>query len=215
MDEELTLLHTSSIVFVGKFRDEVFDMFDERDLFDGQIDPGSRIRAGSIVQCAYASGKYQFRAVPDRIDVLASDPEVVPEPLVEAARFVAEEIDVVRKVAPVSGIGMNCDTIFSRRLISESGARYCASLTALQVKALVGVESASTMVRTRFNVGSVEYDMRIEPHFQSEGENLYVAVNAHRTVNQADSLESVLKHTSAFREYVEDFHRRVIAHEIG
>lgn len=208
----MTLSHLSSVVFAGKFPD---DMFDERDLFDGQIDRGQRVHTNSFIHCTYASGKYQFRSVPERIDVLASDSEVIPQPLAETVRFVAKEIDAVRRAVSVLGIGMNCDTIFPRHLISESGARYCASLIASQVNGLVGAESASTMVRARFNMGSIEYEIRIEPHFQSEGENLYVAVNGYQALGQADLLESALEHTDAFREYVKDFHRRVIAHEIA
>ena len=210
--EETNLLHLSSIVFVGKFSDV---MLDERDLFDGQIDPESRMRSGSIMQCTYASGKYEFSTTSERIDILANDPEIIPEPLFEAAQSVAEEIDVVRRVVPVSGIGMNCGTIFSRHLISESGARYCASLIRPQLESLIGDESLSTMVRALFDREPFRYDIRIEPHFLSKGENLYVAVNGYQALGQTDPLESALKHTDAFREYVKDFHHRVIAYEIG
>lgn len=213
--EEINLSHFSSIVFVGKFPDEMLDMFDERDLFDGQIDPKGRVLTSSFMQCTYASGKYQFRAVPDRIDVIASDSEIASEPLIEAARFVAEEIETVRRVISVTGIGMNCDTIFPRNLIPEGGERYCASLIGPHLEPLISDEPLITMARGQFNKEPFQYDVRIEPHFQSGGEQLFVAVNGYQALGQTDSLESALKHTGAFREYVKDFHQRVIAHEIG
>lgn len=213
--EEINLLHLSRIVFTGEFPNTMLITLDERDLFDGQVDLESRVRSGSTVQCTYASDKYQFRAAPDRIDVTATDLEVIPESLIEAAQFIAKQIDAVRRAVPVSIIGMNCDTILPRHLISESGERYCASLIKPQLKSLVGDESFSTMARAQLNRGPFQYDIRIEPHFLSKRENLYVAVGSYQALGQTDSLESVLKHTGAFREYVQGFHHRVIAYEIG
>ena len=210
--EEVNLWHLSSIVFVGKFSDA---MFDEHDLFDGQIDPENHMRAGSIVQCTYASGKYQFRVISDRIDVIAGDSEVTPKPLTEAAQLIAKEIDAARRFVSVTGMGMNCETTFPRHLISESGERYCASLIGPHLEPLISDEPLTTMARGQFNKEPFQYDVRIEPHFQSGGEQLFVAVNGYQALSQTDSLESALKHTDAFREYVKDFHQRVRAHEIG
>lgn len=210
-EKEVDLLRPSSVVFVGRLPDNIFD---ERDLFDGQVDPEHRVRVNSVVRCTYASGKYELHATLERVDIIANDPEIIPEPLLEAAQSVAKEIDAVRKVVPVSGIGMNCDTILPRHLISESGERYCASLVKPQLKSLVGDESLSTMTRVQFNREPFRYDVRIEPHFLSEGEHLYVAVNGYQALGRTDLLESALEHIDAFREYVKDLHRRVMAHEI-
>ena len=210
MKGEVTLSHISTLVFVGTFPD---NMFDERDLFEGRIDPGY-VRAGPIIQCSYASGEYQFRVTPDRVDLMARGSDIVSEALVEAAQLIVGQIDAAGRVAPVSGFGMNCDTTFPRHLIGAAGTDYCASLLAPRVRTIVGEESFNPMARVQFSRGPFRYDVRIEPHVQSRGENLYVAVNGHQAVGQGDLLVSKFEPTDTFRSFVKELHQRITAHGI-
>ena len=202
------VLHVSSFVFVGNFPE---NMFDERELFDGRIDLGGRLHAGPVLQCAYAGGVYQFQAVPDRIDLRANTPNIMPDTLIEAGQFIAKQLDDVKRAVKVSGFGMNCDTIFDQHLIRAKGRDYCFNLLARhKMRAIVDSEITNPLSRVQFIKGAMRYDVRIEPHFQSEGNNLFVAVNGHQNISAQDSLGERLQYTDAFREYVEGLHRRVL-----
>ena len=206
----MTLLHSSSLVFVGKFPE---DIFDERELFDGRLDPGGRMRVGPVMQCSYAGGMYQFRITPDRIDLVANSSDIVPDTLVNAARFISEELESARRAVQISGFGMNSETIFDRNLVGKSGLSYCLNLAASQIATLIDSEPANSLTRVQFVREPIRYEVRIEPHFQSNGENLFVAVNGHQEVNIKDSLDAKFQHIDAFRHYVEEFHRRIVKTE--
>lgn len=198
--------YASSLVFVGAFPSE---MFDERELFDGRLDAGQRLITGPIVQCSYASGKYRFRAMPDRVDLTATDPEIVPDALVGAARIIVAGIVDAHRAVHVSGFGMNCDTIFDRHSIGTRGADYCLKLADPTIMTLVDAESLDALTRARFEKDAFRYDIRFEPHVNSRGDGLLVAVNGHQDVDRAESLNDKLRQTGAFRAYVENLHQRI------
>ena len=206
----MALLHSSSLVFVGKFPE---DMFDERELFGGRLDPGGRMRVGSIMECNYDGGMYQFHVAPDRIDLRANVPDIVPETLIDAARFIARELESARRAVRILGFGMNCDTVFDRHLLGVNGLEYCLSLAAPQITTLIDAELANSLTRVQFIRDELRYEVRVEPHFISNGDNLYVAVNGHQEVNTDDSLDAKFQHIDAFRHYVEEFHRRIVKTE--
>ena len=205
---DVAVLYVSSFVFVGNFPE---NMFDERELFGGRIDPGGRIHAGPVLQCAYAGGVYQFHAVPDRIDLRANTPNIMPETLVEAVQFIVKQLDPLRRAVNISGFGMNCDTTIDQHLIRARGRDYCFNLLARnKIRAIVDTEITNSLTRVQFVKDAVHYNVRIEPHFQSDGNNLFVAVNGHQNINAQDSLGEKLQHTDAFKEYVEGLHRRIL-----
>lgn len=204
----MTQSYVSTMVFAGTFPP---DMFDEREFFDGKLDPGQRRITGPAIRCGYASGKYQLVATPERIDLVAiQTPQILPDALVDAARVVAARIEGVRRAVQVSGVGMSCDTIFNRHSIGGRGEDYCLKLVKPTILTLVDAESAGTMTKTMLRKDTLLYEVRFEPYFNSLGEDLYVAINCHQDVDKAESLDDKVQQKDAFQTYVEGLHKRII-----
>lgn len=202
------MLHMSSFVFVGKFPE---NMFDERELFDGRLDPGGRLHVGPVMQCTYASGVYRFQAMPDRIDLRANTPNIMPETLVKTVQFIVNQLDSAGRAVNLSGLGMNCDTTFDQNLIDTNGRDYCYNLLAKsKMKSIIGSNIGNSLTKVQFIKDAVRYEVRIEPHLQSQGNNLFVAVNGHQNISAQDLMGDKLQYTDTFREYVEGLHRRIL-----
>ena len=159
--------HANSVVFVGnQFQPS---MFDERSLFGGNIDP-DQLRAGPISQFSYSSGTFQFVVVPERIDLKCNGTEIVPDDLVNEAKTIIAEIQPARKAVKVTGIGMNCDTVFDHRDIGMTGIKFCNRLIhAPRMHKLIGESRIIALERMYFTQGALQIDVRIEPHIDSNG----------------------------------------------
>ena len=206
----MAILRMSSLVFVGgQFPVELFD---ERALFDGDLDQGGQIRLGPIGQFSYLSGTYRFEVTPPRIDLKHNGSCIIPEALVKAATAIAEIIEPVRKAATVSGFGMNCDTIYDRTTTGVNGVDFCSRLVNQRLAELAGGASIESMARVRFADDLIQYDVRFEPHVESGGENLLVAVNGHQALSDGDDLNPKLRRglVQKFREYIRALERRIV-----
>lgn len=201
------LIHTSTLVFVGGSFPPT--MFDERALFNGQLDPG-QIKAGPIGQFSYSSGTYGFAVTPERIDLRCRSAGIVPDELVDAAELIAAEIQPARRAVSVSGIGMNCDTVFDHRDIGMTGVKFCNRFVHQpRMQKLIGTSQIAAAERIMFNKGVMRYDIRLEPDPSSNGDNLLAAINGHQVVGRDDSMKMKLGEVSGFRTYIESFHRRI------
>lgn len=200
----------SSLVFVGAFPP---GMFDEGELFGGELDSGQRLDIGLFFQCSYASGKYRFQTIPERIDLRAGDPEIVPGALVDAARTIVAKMKSAHRAVRVSGFGMNCDTVFDRQSIGVRGADYCSRLVDPKVTTLVNAQSLDSLTKVRFKKDTFRYEVRFEPHMDSLSDGLFVAVNGHQDVDKVELLDDKLQRVDAFRAYVGELHRRILNSE--
>ena len=89
---------TNRFVFVGQFP---YGFLDERELFGGNVDAQSVMRVNPVIQCTYDAGKYHFGTTPDRIELRASEDEVISDTLADAARTVIGRIDQFRHFVTV------------------------------------------------------------------------------------------------------------------
>ena len=202
-------IHTSTLVFVGG--PFPLTMFDERALFSGQLD-SDQLKAGPVGRFSYSSGTYGFVVTPERIDLRCRGTEIVPDELVDAGKLIAADIQPARRVVSVSGIGMNCDTVFDHRDIGMTGIKFCNRFVHQpRVSKLIGTSQIATAERIVFNEGMMRYDIRLEPDPNSSGNNLLVAINGHQIVSRDDPMEGKLGEVGAFRTYIESFHQRIIA----
>ena len=198
--------HLSSLVFVGgQFR---VGMFDERSLFGGRLDADGQLKVGHIAQFAYLGGRFGFHIGPERIDLISRGPDVMPQEVLDAASRIAGVMEPMRSAVPVTGFGMNCDTVFE--LESEGGVEFCRRLMQMEkVSQLVGDGAPIALEQVRFQRGSAHFTVRLEPHNDSAGRNLYVAVNGHQDIAE-EELPSLLARTTEFREYVRGLHGRIV-----
>ena len=202
-------MHTSSLVFVGG--EFPLTMFDERELFEGKLDP-NQLKMGAFGQFSYSSGMYQFEIAPNRIGLKCTSPNIVPDEVVAAARAIINMLEPMRRAIRVSGLGMNCDTIIDQQSCGMRGVDFCSQLFGSQVFHLVGAsptDTIGTSGQIHFASDDVRYHVRIEPHFNSGGENLYVAVNGHQKVEMTEQLDTKLNKVGAFRAYIESLHQRI------
>jgi hypothetical protein len=59
----------------------------------------------------------------------------------------------------------------------------------------------------------VRYAIRLEPHAQSQGENLFVAINGHQDLAATDPIEGKLQAVEGVRSQVAALHRRLFQGE--
>lgn len=203
----MALNYTSTVVFVGG--EFPVTVFDERTLFNGDLDP-DQLRMGPIARYSYSSGTYQFTINRERIDLECTGPDIVPNEIVNAAETIASAIEPVRQVVRVSGFGMNCNAVLDQELPGVNGATFCSQLFDLRVHQLVGASSIEAFGRFRFRYDTMRYDVRIEPHLDSGGEKLFVAVNGHQEVATTEGLSKKLEKVRDFRAYVAALHQRIV-----
>ncbi len=200
----------SSVVFVGsEFKAALFD---ERDLCDG-FGPLDKepIRAGPIGRFSYSSGKYEFWIAPDRIDIRCREMDLIPQRLLDVTtHHVISVLEPIKKAIPISGIGINCDTIFNPRDIGQEGEQFCRTLTNTSLsQGLLPEQTFDSAVIFAFLKGDLSYNIRIEPVKNSQGRNLFFAVNGHQNVVVTDLLEEKLKMAAMIREETRKLHDRL------
>ena len=76
-------------------------------------------------------------------------------------------------------MGMNCGAVIGRNAIGNSGVEYCADLVSQRMTVLVGAADIHSTCRVVFTEASLRYEVRFEPHANSQGEHLFAAVNGH------------------------------------
>ena len=204
-------LKLSNIIFTGNFHRNPID---ETTLFNGKIDVEGRLITEHSAQCSYDNGLYKLTSFPDKIDLETTSPDIMPSELVTAAELIIAQLQMVKRISNISGFGMMCDTVIEKQLIQFSGQDYCFGLTKKDVlRKIAGKETEYLMASAQFTKDKFVYDVRIQPHFMSKGNNLFVAVLAHQDTKSHDSLGELLKHSDFFRDYMRGLYQRILAHE--
>ncbi len=206
-------MHLCSVVFVGG--EIPPSTFDERKLFGGRLDP-EQIRVGPIAQFGYASNQYRFEVAPNRIDIKETQAlNILSDELMAAAQAVAEMLGPIRQAIPVTGVGLNCDSVFRSHAIGTKGSNLCSRLLHDEAATFFGAHLIQPFVRARFLQGTLTYDVKVEPHVQSRGEDLFVAVNGHKDIAVTDSIDYFLAQAVPFREYAHNLHQRITGFKKG
>ena len=192
-------MSSSSVVFVGN--GFVRQLFNEQELFPEAISK-DHTAFGPIAEYAYGSNTYRFAVMPDRIVLQHNSDAVFSEELVAAAQRVADTLQAQSQGHGVAGLGLNLEAVFTQSDGGRTGREFCRDLCAAdRVQHAIG----STFHDAQFQVvvlsGGVQYTLRIEPHIDSRGANLFFAVNGHQNVAPTDDLPSKLNRAGSIRDY--------------
>ena len=183
-------------------------MFNEREFFGGRLDADKQFRVGPAAAFRYESGAYTFELVPDRIDLKALGDDLFPEPLLESADIVAQQLKAVGPAVPVTATGLNCDAVLPRSAVGVDGKAFCAALADPALQQLADAPLSHTCARMGFASGRFTYDVRIEPYHESRGEDLFVAVNATRR-DGSSALDGRRDDVDEFKQYLVVFRERL------
>lgn len=200
--------YLSGLVFVGgQFS---ASMFDEREVFDGNID-SDQLKVGPMGQFSYSSGAAQFRIMPDRIDLTCHNASIMPNFLIDAGRTVIDKLQSIsQKISiPVSGFGMNCDIVLDRRSSGIGGSEFCRNLINPSIEDLIGISPVEVLEHVRFIKNEIYYTVRMEPEGASNGQNLFLAINGHQPVTSPEDLHTKIDKIEDFGTYVSEFHQRI------
>ena len=199
----------NSIVFLGdQFTTSIFD---ERTLFEdiGQIDR-DQLKNGPLGHFTYENGRYQLQVTPPRIDIKSHGPVILPDELTKVAYRVAEVLKPLLKVIPVTAVGINCDAVFELDMIGQSGAEFCGQLAINPLsRKLIQYEPFFAATRFSFEDQQIRYTIKIEPHQDAKGKNLFVAVNGHQVFTEQDDLYNKLDAVQHVRTYIAGLHQRI------
>jgi len=201
----------SSIIFVGEFP-SVF--IDERELFDGQVDSKSVVKVGPVVQCTFAGGQHEFLSTPDRVSIRSFSEAIMPDDLVETAKLIASKMDTLAAALKTSDMGFNFDGAIRQSAFGKSGIDFCRDLVTNEVTRIAGTNDFIPKHAIAFNKGGggdLQYNVRIEPHAGSRGEDLFFAINGHQNVNSGVRLldklnccREFIKHTQGLLNRLEN-----------
>ena len=199
-------MYLNTVVVVGDRFDPA--MFKAEDFFDGSVDAGQMV-VGPVARYSYHSNRCGFNSSPNRIDLTVRGDEIMPEELREAARALLEGLDSIRRAVTITGVGMNCD--FS--LPGQNGIALSNKMANLElIQAITRAPTPRATTVTTYQRGELQYTLRIEPEPQSQGQNLFAAINGHQTIGQTDPLMPTLNQYTAFREYVKKTQARINEH---
>lgn len=188
-------------------------MFKPDDFFDGAVDDDQTVVQGPFCQFQYRSGLYGLSVVPNRVNVKTVEQDLLSSDLTTNVRRVFGILDKFKGAVTVSAWGMNCEADFAP---SEIGVEYCNNLVDKSRfnHLLCGDETGAVSAWLK---GLVEYrdlmmTVRIEPKADSEGRDLFVAVNGHRDMSETDGqlVADMNDRVAQFREYVEALHERIL-----
>lgn len=181
-------------------------MFDVRGVFGGQLDP-TQLVIGPIANYTYRGGTCGLSVTPDRIDLRQTVAEVAPSLLHEAAVTVLRALDEIRGPVMVSAIGFNCDVVVPYDTPLR-GIAVCREYVAMnKLTHIVGIEEQNVSLQTKYMVdaGPLVYTLRLAPDDESQGKNLYLAINGHQQTRVGD-LSGCLEHYDSFRTHVREIH---------
>ena len=205
-------IHVTTIVFIGKGFNA--GMFDERELcpFLGDIDARSTERVEERGRYNYSQGSHQFSIFSERIELNGSG--IFPQAVLAAAEVIIASLVKYNSLCAVEGVGLNCDSIFEREESALTGSDFCKALSnRTDVETLLGKTPPLAKVMTgmnfHFEIESVRYNLRIEPHFSTQGENLFVAINAYQNVAGMPELAECLETLAGVQEYTKELHERL------
>ena len=206
---------TVSLVFVGgEFSP---NLINEHDLEThlGKLDTEGLLKVGPIGQYFYSSRKFQVSIAPDRIDLKGFGVSFLQEELISAASAVIGVLNPVQSVVRVTGFGMNCDTLFDQDEIGQTGTQFCIErlINPASLSFVGGESHLATTARYYFLQPPVRFDVRFEPHFGTEGRQLFVAVNGHQEVSQQAQLLDLMDAVPTVRAYVDGLHSRIVTRE--
>ncbi len=200
----------NSIVFLGE--QFTTSIFDERTLFEniGQIDR-DQLKNGPLGHFTYGNGRYQLQVTPPRIDIKCHGPEILPDELAEVASRIAEVLKPLIKVIPVTAIGINCDAVFELDVIGQSGTEFCGQLSINPLsRKLIQHEPFFAATQFSFEDQQIRYTIKIEPHPNKKGKNLFVAVNGHQAFTEEDDdLHGKLSAIQHVSTYIAHLHQRI------
>ena len=198
--------HSSNITFVGGEFSRL--AFDERSLFEGNLVPEGTAVFGPVAEFRYFFGRYRFSVAPERISLEDAE-EHLSEELMAAATIIGDKLQE-RGSHNVQAIGMNLSAVFAQAVDGPAGMDFCASFVDVDsLQGILGYEPRYSFARANVLRGGVQFDVRVEPHFQSNGANVFLHVNAHQNVSPKDSLSKVLAEATNIRTYMSELCLRV------
>ena len=194
-------MSTSSVVIVGSSFSR--QLFDERELF---AEPMTKdyVALGDIGNFTYGSSAYTFSVVPNRITLNHNSDSVLSDALLDAARKVVSALEDQSQGHGVTGLGLNFDAVVPQSSGGVTGIEFCKGMcNAEQIQSSIGSPFHEVQCQVVVMSGAVRYTLRIEPHLDSRGANLFLSVNGHQDVDAADDLSSKLSKAGSASEYIQ------------
>ncbi len=208
--------HITTIMFVGSSFHA--GMFDERALcpFLGEIEVMDTERKEESGQYKYSRGNYQFSVSPERLTL--TGPKIFPKEVAEATRAIIARLAQYSPLPIVTAVGLNCDSIFEQEELGLSGIDFCAMLNnKADIENLLGgvIPLGESMTSTNFYFAedSVQYSFRIEPHFGTQGKNLFFSMGAHQDMSRKQEIIECMDAYDRIRTYTEKLHECLIRRE--
>ncbi len=125
---------------------------------------------------------------------------IMPDEIIESAQLVADKMDGLAAAIKTSAMGFNFDGAIRQSVIGKRGIEFCRDLATSEVTRIAGSNDFALKHAITFEKGGLRYNVRIEPHVRSGGEDLFFAINGHQNVNLGECLlDKIERHTDFIR----------------
>ena len=161
------------------------------------------------MQCTFAAGKHEYFSGPDRVSMKSLSDTIMPDELIESAQLVADKMDRLAAALKTTGMGFNFDGAIRQSVIGKRGIEFCRDLVTSEVTRIAGSNDFVTKHAIAFEKEGLQYNVRIEPHAGSRGEDLFFAINGHQNVNPGECLLDKIKRHTDFIKHAQGLLNRI------
>lgn len=164
----------------------------------------------SLVQLVFPENKFRVQILPEKVELTQYEHPVLPELLLDIGRSIVEAY-MAQSPLPgvITGLGVNYHFVIKSNNLGMTGTNYCnqtflANKNQLE-KRLSIKDSLSSSVKLMFQKDRVRYSIDVEPHFETQGEDLHVGINAHQDINSECSIIEALDRFNSIKDYESNF----------
>ena len=191
------LFHHSSLAITGeRFSPTIFD---ERALFSGEPEPDSTLQYGpeKMAEFSYRGKAQLFSCNGERVDLRSSgsdDFDIFPADLIDSARQVINSIEAVRKAVRLKYVTWGCSFVFPPVGNAMLGKDLCLGLAQeTRLNDLFGMVPDFFSAHMRAELDNQSFEIVVEPHFETKGRSLFLAVNGTQSVFDPEPLVDKMK----------------------
>lgn len=180
------------------------NMLDWREYFE-EIPDENSIQVPVLTNLHFHGGAWGLLISPDQIVLSHQADSFLPQDLIEKGRSIFKKLEESFRYAPIRGVGMNGVHNLGRKERGErDGNAICKAFVSDLFYRAIGKNRNDVfyvLPRAIFRQAEVQFDVNIQPHFDTNGENLHVVLNCHQDVRTQAELQATLDRADVCRKY--------------
>jgi len=202
----------SSVVFIGEGFSTAF--FQESKYTDilGEPDQETQVNIPVAKRQTFPETGYQILLMPDRMEFSYFKEDFFPEGLKKIAEGLVQVLEAVNPES-CAGVGINLSVTIPADEVGKTGFEFCRENFLAWPDPKGRLEADEFKFNTSkliYSFHNVLYHVDVEPHLASDGENLFVKMNAHQDVDKTNSIGTAINKFDEIREHTSTLHGKLL-----